>query len=134
MECKICKKEIDINWGSSLHTLCEEHSDSLGRIQNPNNALRHIISTGSDNQNKEVKAWNRIFLVLYTLALVPWFGISVISIMAFDSPGSGKSIYPWLFVGFVWSYPIWAGIFCIVSAVLYDRGKYRKSVLFSVMP
>ena len=41
------------------------------------------------------------------ITLVPWLVVAGLSVMAFDAPGSTKMWQPWVFVGAVWSYPLW---------------------------
>ncbi len=134
MKCEICHREIHINWGNSQHVLCEMHSNSKDTQSNPEISASDLPIAESESHSLGVKVWNTLFLIIYILALFPWLGISAISIMAFDSPGSENRIGPWLLVGFVWSYPIWAGTFCIASAMSYRHGKYEKSMLLSIMP
>ncbi len=93
------------------------------------------------NEELDAQTWtksnaiitNIFFQVIYTVLLWPWVGISMLSIMVFDS-GPDDRLFPYAFVGSIWSYPIWMGIFCFVSWLYYSCSEYGKSMLFSLMP
>lgn len=132
MKCEICNKNTDINWSGSEHILCEVHSVCSENNEKSEHTVGYLKRPHAIREN--TKGLNITFLIIYMSALIPWFILSCFSPMAFDSPGSDKQIFPYIFVGFIVSYPLWAGIFCVLAHIYYVKGKYGKSMLFSVMP
>ncbi len=48
-----------------------------------------------------------VLQLIQLLSLIPWLPMAGLAVMAFDAPGSTKMWQPWLFVGLLWSYPLW---------------------------
>lgn len=69
-----------------------------------------------------------ILQVLQLLTLIPWLPMAGLSVMAFDAPGSTKMWQPWLFVGLLWSYPVWLLLAGIGAWVLWAFHKNAASV------
>ncbi len=75
-----------------------------------------------------------ILQIIGGLTLIPWFAVSGLSFMAFDSPHSYKRIAPWLFVISIFSYPFvvtmsfWKAWECVAI------GNVKWAVIFSTIP
>ena len=67
------------------------------------------------------------------ITLVPWLVVAGLSVMAFDAPGSTKMWQPWVFVGAVWSYPLWLLAAGIASWVLLAFGKRLSAVIVAAV-
>ncbi|PTX94006.1 hypothetical protein DB345_20800 [Spartobacteria bacterium LR76] len=67
------------------------------------------------------------------LTLIPWLPMAGLSVMAFDSPGSTAMWQPWLFVGLLWSYPLWLLLAGIGAWVLWAFHRYVAAVVLAVL-
>lgn len=63
--------------------------------------------------------------------LIPWLFASMMSVMAFDA---GVNFFNVVFVGSLWSYPLWPLIFSILAWVSYARRKDRLAAIFTTIP
>ncbi len=66
---------------------------------------------------------------LQLLSLFPWLMIAGLSFMVFDAPGSEKKQGSWLFVGAVWSYPLWLIVAAAISWPLLTRRHQRSALI-----
>lgn len=78
-----------------------------------------------------VLAWLILSQLVFLVLLIPWLFISMMSIMAFDA---GVSVQAVLFVGSIWSYPIWPILFSILAWVAYARQRNRAAVIWTSIP
>lgn len=80
------------------------------------------------------RAWLIVSQVLYALSLLPWLVMAGMAVMAFDAPGSTELWGPWLFVGTVWSYPLWLLASAVVAWILYARNRLRGATIATSVP
>lgn len=78
-----------------------------------------------------VIAWLVLSQLFYLFLVFPWMMASMMSIMAFDA---GVNLYNALFVGILWSYPIWPIIFSIWAWVSYVRGQDKRASVLTAIP
>ncbi len=88
------------------------------------------------SDNAPIRRWPAlvwlIFSQLFYLGLlIPWSVASMMSVMAFDAGVSAQAV---LFVGAIWSYPIWPLIFSILAWVAYARRSDKMAVLWTSVP
>ena len=83
---------------------------------------------------RKALVWLVVSQALYALSLVPWVFVAGMAVMAFDAPGSTEMLAPWLFVGAVWSYPLWLLVLAIVAWVLYAKKRLRGAVIATSVP
>jgi hypothetical protein len=75
-----------------------------------------------------------ILQIIGGLTLIPWFAVSGLSFMAFDSPKSYRRIAPWIFVISIFLYPFvvamsfWKAWECVVI------GNTQAALIFSGIP
>jgi len=65
--------------------------------------------------------------------LLPWLVMAGLSVMAFDAPGSTEMWQPWVFVGLIWSYPLWLAAAGIASWVLLAFGRRVAAVIVAAV-
>ncbi|MEW5983800.1 MAG: hypothetical protein AB1806_15725 [Acidobacteriota bacterium] len=78
--------------------------------------------------------WLILSQALYILSLLPWLVAAGLAVMAFDAPESTRMWQPWLFVGVVWSYPLWLLACGAAAWVLYARGRHRVAIVATSVP
>ena len=78
-----------------------------------------------------VLVWLILSQIFYLGLLIPWLFASMMSVMAFDA---GVNFYNVVFVGSLWSYPLWPLIFSILAWVSYARRKDRLAAIFTAIP
>lgn len=78
-----------------------------------------------------ILAWLILSQILYLGLLIPWLFASMMSVMAFDA---GVNFFNVVFVGSLWSYPLWPLIFSILAWVSYARRKDRLAAIFTTIP
>lgn len=78
-----------------------------------------------------VLVWLVLSQLVYLILFFPWMMASMMSVMAFDS---GVNIYNTLFVGVLWSYPIWPILFSISAWVSFARGKDKNASILTAVP
>jgi peptidoglycan/LPS O-acetylase OafA/YrhL len=76
-------------------------------------------------------AWLIVSQLVYLLLLIPWLFASMMSIMAFDAGVSTQAV---LFVGIIWSYPVWPILFSILAWVAYARQRNWRAVIWTSIP
>jgi hypothetical protein len=80
----------------------------------------------------------KIFIIILQvvggLTLIPWFAVSGLSFMAFDSPKSYRRIAPWLFVVSIFSYPFVVGMSFWKAWECVAVGNNQAALLFSAIP
>jgi len=75
--------------------------------------------------------WIAVFEVICVASLVPWFVMSLLSVMAFDS---GYSTEAAVFVGVVWGYPLLPIFAAITTWILVAQKRYRAAVIVTSIP
>lgn len=89
------------------------------------------MSTTASTLRWPALAWLGLSQLFYLVLLIPWLFISMMSVMAFDSGVSAQAV---LFVGVIWSYPVWPLIFSILAWAAYARGSDKMAVLWTSVP
>ncbi|PKN94983.1 MAG: hypothetical protein CVU44_04020 [Chloroflexi bacterium HGW-Chloroflexi-6] len=89
------------------------------------------MSDNAPNRRWPTLVWLILSQLFYLGLLIPWSVVSMMSIMAFDSGTSPQAV---LFVGAVWSYPIWPLIFSILAWVAYARRNDRLAAVWTSIP
>ncbi|WP_156940027.1 hypothetical protein [Clostridium lundense] len=85
-------------------------------------------------ENKVFKIITMIINIIFCLIL-PFSVIgAMVSPMAFDSPGSDKSLYTWIFFLSAFSIPVVILASVINSVSLLKSRLYRKALIFSLLP
>lgn len=96
-----------------------------------------MLSTESPHgmaNRRSAVIWLIVSQAIYALSLVPWLVMAGMAVMAFDAPGSTDLWGPWLFVGTVWSYPVWLLASAIVAWWLYARNRLRGAAIATSVP
>ncbi len=70
----------------------------------------------------------------YALSLLPWVAMAGLAVMAFDAPGSTSNWQPWLLVGAIWSYPLFALGASIAAWVFLARKRGRAAAIATSVP
>lgn len=88
------------------------------------------------SDNVTIRRWPAlVWLILsqlfYLVLLIPWSVASMMSVMAFDAGISAQAV---LFVGAIWSYPIWPLIFSTLAWVAYARRSDKMAVVWTSVP
>lgn len=78
-----------------------------------------------------VLIWLILSQLIYLGSLIPWSVSSMMAIMAFDS---GVNFYNTLFVGTLWSYPVWVILFSVLAWVAYARQNATMAVIWTSVP
>lgn len=83
-----------------------------------------------DNTSPSLK----IFIILQSLILVPWLGISPFLVMVFDAPGSVNNNNIWFFVLLIWTYPIYFLAIVIIAQIINTKGHYKFAKIIIMLP
>lgn len=75
--------------------------------------------------------WLAVSQIFYMLLLIPWAGVSMMSVMAFDEGINTQNV---LFVGAIWSYPLWVILFSVLAWLAYKRGKDKAALVWTGIP
>jgi hypothetical protein len=60
--------------------------------------------------------------------------IAGLSVMAFDAPGSTEMREPWIFVGTIWSYPLFPLTFSLAAWVAFAMRRNRLAAVLTSIP
>ncbi|MBI4788099.1 MAG: hypothetical protein HY782_13780 [Chloroflexi bacterium] len=93
-----------------------------------------IATAQTDGRRWGVIAWLLLTQALALLSLFPWLLIAALSVMAFDAPGSVNQPEPWIFVGIVWSYPVFPILCALIAWLLFVLRKPRASLIVTSLP
>jgi hypothetical protein len=78
-----------------------------------------------------VLVWLILSQLFYLVLVIPWGFASMMSIMAFDS---GVNLYNLLFVGTLWSYPVWPILFSILAWIAYSQQNAKMALIWTSVP
>ncbi len=72
--------------------------------------------------------WSLVF------SLGPWYFMAILAIMAFDAPGSERTVFPYLMAVPLWLYPVVALGCSVLAWAHYRRGEEDRAVGTLLLP
>ena len=78
-----------------------------------------------------VLAWLILSQLFYLVLLIPWGLASMMAVMAFDA---GVNFYNLLFVGTLWSYPIWPILFSVLAWIAFAQHNAKMALIWTSVP
>lgn len=85
--------------------------------------------------DKIITALTIVINVIFALLIPPSLVVAMIAPMTFDTPGSDKDFYNWIFFCATFSFPIVILMAIITSLIfLFILKSYKKAIVFSLLP